>query len=280
MLQAARTIVSPTSIVPIETRGSRVPFYGIPGHNGDVFCFVRLARALGADQPFFGLQPPGLDVHGGPLDRIEDLAEHFVLDILKHQPRGPYQIGGYCLGGLTAFEMARKLRARGHEVAAVALFGTSAPTSFLPLNRVRGAVGLWVAERRRGARSFAQLSGPERLRHLQRKAASLMAPLRAEAAHDELAVRRHRVEQASITAARSYRGGMYEGRITLFIPNDAAVRSSDRPLDWRRYAAHTDLCVGPDSCDGDSMLKEPSVAFVAERLTACLRDTSAAAATA
>lgn len=280
VLQAARSAVSPTSIVPIETRGSRVPFYGVPGHNGDVFCFVRLARALGADQPFFGLQPPGLDVHGGPLNRIEDLAEHYVLDMLQHQPRGPYQIGGYCLGGLTAFEMARKLRARGHDVAAVVLFGTSAPTSFHPINRARGAVELWIAERRRGAHAFAQLTGRERLRHLQHKAAHLLAPLHTEGSHDEFAMRRQRVEQATIAAARAYRAGVYEGRLTLFIPNDAAARSADRPLDWRRYAAGTEVCVGPDSCDGDSMLKEPSVAFFAERLAGYLGGTSAAAATA
>ena len=85
LLKAARA-GSPGSIVPIETGGSRLPFYAIPGHNGDVFCFVRLARCLGTDRAFYGLQPPGLDEGTSPVATIEDLAAHFVRELLTHQP--------------------------------------------------------------------------------------------------------------------------------------------------------------------------------------------------
>ena len=49
LLKAARA-AAPGSIVPIETCGSGLPFYAVPGHNGDVFCFVRLARCLGTER--------------------------------------------------------------------------------------------------------------------------------------------------------------------------------------------------------------------------------------
>ena len=115
LLKAARA-ATPRSLVPIEAGGSRLPFYAVPGHNGDVFCFVRLARCLGMERAFYGLQPPGLDEGTTPVATIEQLALHFVRELLTHQPEGPYQLGGYCLGGLTAFEMARQLRLMGREV--------------------------------------------------------------------------------------------------------------------------------------------------------------------
>jgi thioesterase domain-containing protein len=262
-LQSVRVAVAGGSVVPIEARGSRVPFYAVPGHNGDVFCFVRLAHWLGADQPFFGLQPPGLHAGSSPLTTIDDLAEHFAEAILAHRPHGPFQIGGYCLGGLTAFEVARRLTARGHEVSAVVLFGTSAPAALRPVNRARAALGTWVADRRQGMRRFAALSGRERVEWLRSKASRLTA---APDTTDELSKRRACVEHATLAAAHQYRPGVYEGRIALFVPSRATVRTTDRPLDWKNHAVATDLFFGPDGCDGDTMLKAPDVETFARYL--------------
>src|SRR6185437_6041871 len=44
------------------------------------------------------------------------LAELYVDEIISIQPNGPYRLGGYCLGGLLCFEIARQLIARGHAV--------------------------------------------------------------------------------------------------------------------------------------------------------------------
>src|SRR5258708_39594275 len=55
------------AIVPLQPQGKQPPIFAFGGHNGDVFCFRSLARHLGEDQPFFGLQPPGLDGCGVPL---------------------------------------------------------------------------------------------------------------------------------------------------------------------------------------------------------------------
>jgi len=267
-LQSVREVVSGGSVVPIEARGARVPFYGVPGHNGDVFCFMRLSQAIGADQPFFGLQPPGLHAGGRPLASVEELAEHFVEAIVAHRPRGPYQLGGYCLGGLTAFEMARRLTARGHEVSALVLFGTSAPAALRPVNRARAALGVWVADRRQGVRRFATLSARERVEWLRTKASHLK-PSPAEA--DEMTKRRACVERATVAAAHTYRPGVYDRRIALFVPSEATVHRPDRPLDWKHYAAATDLFFGPEGCDGDTMLKAPDVETFARHLAGYLK---------
>ena len=62
------------AIVPLQPRGTRPPVFGVAGHNGDVFCYRALAAHLGDEQPFFGLQPPGLDGLTEPLASVADLA--------------------------------------------------------------------------------------------------------------------------------------------------------------------------------------------------------------
>jgi thioesterase domain-containing protein len=43
------------------------------------------------------------------------------------QPKGPYLLGGFSGGGLTAWEMARQLEAAGEEVALLVLLDTPLP---------------------------------------------------------------------------------------------------------------------------------------------------------
>jgi thioesterase domain-containing protein len=268
LLRAARA-ARPGSIVPIETAGSLKPFYGVPGHNGDVFCFVRLARSLAPHVPFYGLQPPGLE-HSTPLARVEDLAAHFVRELVQQQPEGPYQIGGYCLGGLTAFEMARQLRAMGREVGALVLFGTMSPPALRPLNRAQAALAEWTKDRLHGVRAFARSSGPDRLAKLADKARAVRG--NDGNAADEFTTRRLRVEAATLEAAHQYRPQPYDGRISLFLANEAAKASLDRPLAWSDYAkGGLDVFCGPADCDGDSMLKDESAAVFGAELVLRLK---------
>jgi thioesterase domain-containing protein len=280
LLKAARA-AGPSSVVPIERGGSRLPFYAVPGHNGDVFCFVRLARCLGAERGFYGLQPPGLDGSTAPIATIEDLAAHFVRDLLDHQPEGPYQLGGYCLGGLTAFEMARQLRATGRDVRALVLFGTMSPPALRPANRALAALAQWSGDRLRGARMFAQLSGHDRVRKIRdamRSAAGSDAGGET-APVDEFTARRLRVEAATLAAAHRYRPAPYDGRLTLFVANEAATRTLDRPLEWAGYArGGLDVFCGPAGCDGDSMLREDAAAVFAGQLAGRLDKLAAQAA--
>src|SRR2546428_13583323 len=115
------------AIVPLQQRGRYAPIFGVPGHNGDVFLYRALAQQLGEDQPFFGLQPPGLDDDREPLTSVEDLAAYFAEQVRDFRPRGPYVIAGYCAGATVAYELARQLEERGAEINFVAFFAGAAP---------------------------------------------------------------------------------------------------------------------------------------------------------
>ena len=116
-LRAGETGEDSSSLVPIQPAGSRPLLFCVHPAGGDVLCFAALARHLGPDQPFYGFQSRGLAGSEPPLTRIEDMAAHYIEEMRRQQPQGPYRLGGWSLGGVVSFEMARQLREQGEEVA-------------------------------------------------------------------------------------------------------------------------------------------------------------------
>lgn len=120
------TEVSRFPLVPLQSAGSKRPFFCVHPVFGVVFPYYELACQLGSDQPFYGLQPFGLDGQP-PYTRIEDMAEQYIKALRLVQPHGPYLLGGWSFGGLVAFEMAQQLQRAGHQVALLAVIDTPAP---------------------------------------------------------------------------------------------------------------------------------------------------------
>jgi thioesterase domain-containing protein/acyl carrier protein len=114
-------------LVPIQPNGSQPPFFCIPGAGGNVIYLYYLARHLGSDQPFYGLQAWGLDGQSNPCTKVEQMAAQYIEAIQALQPNGPYLLGGHSYGGLVAFEMARQLLHQGQKVALLAILDTPAP---------------------------------------------------------------------------------------------------------------------------------------------------------
>jgi thioesterase domain-containing protein/non-ribosomal peptide synthetase component F/NRPS condensation-like uncharacterized protein len=111
-------------LVTIQARGLRPPLFLVHGGGGDVLIYGSLVKHLGTDQPVYGLQSRGLDGKGPLLKTIEEMATLYVQGIRRFKPHGPYYLGGYCLGGTVAYEMAQQLRAQDEEVALLALLDT------------------------------------------------------------------------------------------------------------------------------------------------------------
>lgn len=125
--QAGRRPMSP--LVGIQPAGSKRPFFCVHPGGGNVLCYVHLARHLGPEQPFYGLQAPGLYGEREPYTRIEEMAAGYIEALRVRQPQGPYLLGGWSAGGVVAFEMAQQLRREGHEVALLALVDSRAPSA-------------------------------------------------------------------------------------------------------------------------------------------------------
>lgn len=116
-----------SSLVPIQTGGSQPPFFCVPGSGGNVMYFYDLARCLGVEQPFYGLQARGLDGKSEPLFAVDAIAADYRQQIDNLGLADPLFLGGHSFGGYVAFEMARQAIAAGRKVGFVAIFDTFAP---------------------------------------------------------------------------------------------------------------------------------------------------------
>jgi aspartate racemase len=106
-----------SSLVPLQTKGFKPPFFWVHGELSDAY----LPRYLDSGQPLYGLQHQGTDGQRAVYSTVEDIAHHYLKEIITVQPHGPYRLGGNCFGGLVAFEMAKQLQKLEQKVDLLAL---------------------------------------------------------------------------------------------------------------------------------------------------------------
>ncbi|HEX3155299.1 MAG TPA: condensation domain-containing protein [Candidatus Angelobacter sp.] len=97
------------------------PFWFLHGDFSGLGLYCReLCTFVDKEQPFYVLPPHGTNGRSIP-DLIEEMASDCIQSIYEVQPHGPFCLGGYCIGGLVAWEIAARLRKAGEHVAAVIL---------------------------------------------------------------------------------------------------------------------------------------------------------------
>ncbi|MFE9926444.1 beta-ketoacyl synthase N-terminal-like domain-containing protein [Streptomyces sp. NPDC005774] len=114
--QPASALPAPTGLIPFRTTGNRTPAFFVAPAAGSSLCYRELAGLLDDEQPFYGLDSPGLETGTRPLHRFQDLATHHIEAIRRVSPHGPYVLGGWSIGAMVAHEMARRLQAAGEQV--------------------------------------------------------------------------------------------------------------------------------------------------------------------
>jgi thioesterase domain-containing protein/acyl carrier protein len=119
-------------LVPMQPFGPARPFFLVAGAHAEEDEFLRylsnLIPHIGKDQPVFGFKPRGLDGLEEPPASVEEMAQDYLRELQAFQPQGPYLLGGECVGGVVAFEMARQLIQRGEKVGLLMLLDTRRPT--------------------------------------------------------------------------------------------------------------------------------------------------------
>jgi amino acid adenylation domain-containing protein len=208
-------------LVPIQTAGNNPPLFFVHAVGGQVLSYMDLGRHLGQNQPFYGLQSrpavKGLIKHAS----LEEMAAEYVKAIRAFQPVGPYRLGGWSMGGVIAFEMARQMEQQGQEVALLALVDSYAPSPTLSeatyTDDLAGfALHLGFSYERIMAAESAilKLLPSEHLAYVFSEAkASGMLP--ADTTLEDLSVMWDVFSDNSQLLSR-YRGGRYQGKATLF----------------------------------------------------------------
>ncbi|GAA2253765.1 hypothetical protein GCM10010430_41890 [Kitasatospora cystarginea] len=98
------------------------PVFWVHHGNGGVESYAPLAARC--RRPFYGIQPKGWIDSTDILTGQVAMAEYYATVILAVQPEGPYDIGGFSLGGLFAYEVVRQLQSRGAEVSSLVMLDT------------------------------------------------------------------------------------------------------------------------------------------------------------
>ncbi len=81
---------------------------------GDVLGYVNLIHALDDRIPVYGIQSQGLSSDVCQTC-FRDMVTKYTDEILQVQKEGPFHIGGWCYGGILAFEIGVELKKRGFE---------------------------------------------------------------------------------------------------------------------------------------------------------------------
>ncbi|WP_460207482.1 amino acid adenylation domain-containing protein [Scytonema sp. NUACC21] len=280
--QLARTIHQQTgslhwsSLVEIQPRGSKTPFFCVPGAGGHALSFYNLAQYLGKDQPFYALQPRGLDGEQAPHTRIEDIAAYYIETLQAVQPQGPYLLGGYSFGGHVAFEMALQLQSSGQEVALLAILDTPAP---IPTNQP-------IAVEKDDARYLTDLA--ILIEHFSGKSLSVsyddIQRLQPDEQLNYLLERLKTIDflppEATLSQFRGYLQVLKANDRTVYLPQEVYrkrvtfFRTSeqfcdDSTMGWNKISAEQ---VEIYDVPGDhiTMLTEPHVQLLAKQLRTCL----------
>jgi thioesterase domain-containing protein len=119
-------------LVPAQPRGTRTPFFFVAGYQGaddTLLVLSRFISHLGLNQPVYGFRPRWMEGTGEAYSSVEEAASEFLADLRALQPKGPYLLGGHCVGGIVALEMAQQLMRAGEEVKLLALLDTERPTA-------------------------------------------------------------------------------------------------------------------------------------------------------
>jgi thioesterase domain-containing protein/acyl carrier protein len=282
--------------------GAAPPFFIVHPVGGEVLCYVHLAREVAPVRAVHGLQVPDRpgrgDTGGGgrmTWDSIEEMAAHHLGQVRGVQPRGPYTLGGWSLGGVVAFEMARQLARDGERAEMVALIDSLAPAPLAAAGQPRseGQLALMFAG------DLAHLTGvelpagalPEPPPGLAGRGAPAVLAWLAEATErmglprfglgaEELD-HRFATFTANVRALERYAAGSCAAPLVLFraagsrsgtAPGEAATAAD---LGWQRWA---DRPVEVHEMPGDhySLLRQPHLATLVALLRQRLAGTVAA----
>jgi amino acid adenylation domain-containing protein len=255
-----------SSLVIIQTGGTKPPLFCIHYYGGNVLIYRDLARLLARERTVYGLQALGLEGKTRPHTRIEEMAAHYIEEIRSVQPVGPYHLAGASMGGNIAYEMARQLKSMGEEVGVVALFDTvGIPKNSRPMHD-RVQIHLMQLGRRTFQDKIGYLLERSRFRITRFIYGSyLLTGLPLPRFLWDL-------EHTTLQAFINYRPGQFDGDVMLFRATHRAPGTTKSPyLGWDTIIGGKIKIVEVPG-EHATILMEPGVRVVAKALIKSLQD--------
>ncbi|MFJ1449355.1 amino acid adenylation domain-containing protein [Bacillus halotolerans] len=119
-------------LLPLRTSGDRLPLFCVHPAGGLSWCYAGLMTSLGTDYPIYGLQARGIGQQEALPKTLDDMAADYIEQIRTIQPKGPYHLLGWSLGGNVVQAMATQLQKQGEDVSLLVMLDAY-PNHFLPI---------------------------------------------------------------------------------------------------------------------------------------------------
>jgi thioesterase domain-containing protein/acyl carrier protein len=276
-------------LFPIQLKGSKPPFFWVYGETSDAL----LPRYLGPEQPVYGLMHECRTGKQVRHTQLVDIAANHLQEIRLVQPRGPYYLGGFCFGGMVAFEIAQQLRQQGEEVALLFLLdlATIKNCSFLlgqnpgsetmsaKLKSLRDEVcrhfHYLAALPPREQFTYVRVRAMDRARKMFRYSKIVSKKIVRNfyfAVHHDLPLSFHEqyISEVDRHAVANYKPQPYWGRVLFFKANGG---SYDDQLVAKLVG--DGLEAHEVQCGHSEIIKEPYIRVWAEKLKSCLSEAQA-----
>jgi amino acid adenylation domain-containing protein len=270
-----------SSLVPIQPAGSRRPLFLVHGAEGNVLLYRAVSHYLGTDQPVYGLQSQGLNGIAYVDTSVPEMASKYIQEAMTVQPKGPYILGGYCLGGVVALEMAQQLQSLGEEVELVLMLDTYNERLISPLKaqllaplhfiqnawfHVANALSVPSAERRKFFRGKWDV-GVIRLKTRLEAALHSVKRSAREGGHDYPHLK---VKRINDKAAAQYAPRPYLGRVAVIRSKGHFVGLASPSLGWDGFV-RGGLEVHELQVSPRGMLVDPFARSLAATMADCIK---------
>jgi len=262
-------------IIPLQPNGSLPPFFWVRGGP----LFLPLSRRLGPERPSFGLQLSNSLVNQLPVTyKFEDIASSLIQVMRAVRPNGPYYLGGLCVNGVVAYEMARQLVAAGESVPLLVMLDSQNPTYYFDYSP-DGRTSFLYQKLKFHLRKLAKLRRTGLRHYIQERSADLQRR-RDQWLWNNVYQRGNRLPKDQLgnmgslvhPAAMKYKPQPYSGRVMFF-------QSSDWPRGgyWKFQRGWPGLVGSPlevhtIDAEHEEMLHDPNVDGISGPILSCLAE--------
>ncbi len=256
--------------------GPKTPFFLVAGMFGNVLNLRHLAHLLGVGRPFYGMQARGLYGGAEPHTSLYEAAADYIAEMRMVQPKGPYLLGGFSGGGITAYEIVQQLEAAGETVSLLVMLDTPLPQR-RALSRKDRALIQWHNLKGKGLMHLMQWPVNRLKWELSKRRSTVLA-----SADTQNQFNNSGIEAAFLQSVQAYKMTPWNGPLKLFRPplpkhwevsngqwidNQRAYVFDDN--DWSQWTPNIDVFEVPG--DHDSMVLEPNVRVLAARMKECIK---------
>jgi thioesterase domain-containing protein len=261
-------------LIEIRTRGSKAPFFFAHPLEGNILCYLDLVGHANTGHPFYGLQAPGLEGECEPYTKIEQLASLYIEAIKAVHNDGPYLVGGWSMGGIVAYEMAQQLLEQGQKVPLLVVMDstcTNHSKNYFKeeiecfLQNIPG-LKLSAADLNMSSDSYSDYFSDKHVKsilELAKKSGYITSGFGFAQVE-----RYFKLMKTNIIAHLRYRQRPYGGRIVYFKASEN-INYHDASVGWGDLTAG-DIEIHNVPGDHFSMMREPNVQVVADKLRECL----------